>query len=139
MEIEHIKNRHILARKNGTTISHTIERSQVWSKFATKLVTALQRGKQWSHSFEPKCDPPVFDVFYLHKYSHSFRNFNDIIIQLFQKMSVMTMATLLRGDKGWQIHATIYDITQHHTAALLFYACIRNSNCCMLLHSGNLD
>ena len=42
MEIEHIKNRggHILARKNWTTISHAMERSRVWSKFATKLVTA---------------------------------------------------------------------------------------------------
>jgi len=33
-------------------------------------------------------------VFYLHKYSHGFSNFNDIVIQLFQKMSVMTVATL---------------------------------------------
>jgi hypothetical protein len=31
----------------------------------------------------------------LHKYSHSFSNFNDIIIQFFQKVSVMTMATLV--------------------------------------------
>jgi len=43
----------------------------------------------------PKYDPPVFDVFYLHKYSHGFSYFNDIIIQFFQKMSVMTMATLI--------------------------------------------
>jgi hypothetical protein len=33
-------------------------------------------------------------MFYLHKYSHSFNDFNDIVIQLFQKMSVMTVATL---------------------------------------------
>jgi hypothetical protein len=58
---------HILARKNWTTISHALE---------------------------PKCDPPIFDVFYLHKYSHAFSNFNDIIIQLFQKTSIMTMGTL---------------------------------------------
>jgi hypothetical protein len=45
----------------------------------------------------PKCDPPVFDVFYLHKYSHGFSYFNDIVIQIFQKTLVMTMATLMTG------------------------------------------
>ena len=38
---------------------------------------------------------PVFDV---HKYSHGFSNFNDIIIQFFRKTSVMTVATLALGD-----------------------------------------
>jgi len=36
----------------------------------------------------------VFDVFYLHKYSHGFSPFNDIVIQFFQKRLVMTVATL---------------------------------------------
>jgi hypothetical protein len=49
----------------------------------------------WFKRFGPKCDPPVFDVFYLHKYSHGFINFIDIVIQFFQKMSVMTVATLV--------------------------------------------
>ena len=49
----------------------------------------------WSERIGPKCDPLVFDVFYLHKYSHGFSNFNDIIIQFFRKTSVMTVATLL--------------------------------------------
>ena len=38
--------------------------------------------------------PLVFDVFYLHKYSHGFSNFNDIVIQFFWKTSVMAVATL---------------------------------------------
>ena len=41
--------------------------------------------------------PPVFDVFYLYKYSHSFSYFNDIVIQIFQKTLVMTVATLMTG------------------------------------------
>ena len=43
----------------------------------------------------------VFDVFYLHKYSHGFSYFNDIVIQLFQKVLVMTMATLHETDGCW--------------------------------------
>jgi hypothetical protein len=46
--------------------------------------------------------PPVFDVFYLHK---GFSYFNDIVIQFFQKMSIMTVATL-------DIHETVKP-TQH--------------------------
>ena len=49
--------------------------------------------------------PLVFDVFYLHKYSHRFSNFNDIVIQFIQKMSVMTVATL-------DVHETVKP-TQH--------------------------
>ena len=49
---------------------------------------------------------PIFDVFYLHKYSHGFSNFNDIIIQFFRKSSVMTVATL---DGGRTVH--IYTAT----------------------------
>ena len=33
-------------------------------------------------------------MFYLHKYSYDFSNFNDIVIQFFRKTSVMTVATL---------------------------------------------
>ena len=42
--------------------------------------------------FQAKMWPLVFDVFYLHKYSHGFSNFN--AIQFFQKALVMTVATL---------------------------------------------
>jgi len=46
---------------------------------------------------------PVFDVLYLHKYSHSFSNFNDIVIQIFHKASVMTVATLFTCSPMAQI------------------------------------
>jgi hypothetical protein len=43
---------------------------------------------------QAKMRPPVFDMFYLHKYSHGFSQFPWLIIQFFQKASVATVATL---------------------------------------------
>ena len=37
--------------------------------------------------FGPKHNPSVFDVFYLHKYSHDFTEFNWLIIQVLLKAS----------------------------------------------------
>jgi hypothetical protein len=55
--------------------------------------------------FGPQCDPLVFYVFYLRKYFHGFSHFNDIVIQLFQKTSVMTVATLvmINNDRQYTI------------------------------------
>jgi len=64
-------------------IYHAMEWSQLWSKFMTKVVTAPLCSKYKSNSFRPKCDPLVFDVFYLRKYYHHFGNCIDIIIQIF--------------------------------------------------------
>ena len=41
-------------------------------------------------------------MFYPDKYSHKFSNFTDIIIQFFQKASVMTVATLIGRDNVWR-------------------------------------
>src|ERR1700736_786738 len=65
--------------------------------YRLSLLIVYKISYKWSLYFGipgVKCDPPVFYVFYLHKYSHGFSNFNDIVIQFFQKTSVMTVATL---------------------------------------------
>ena len=51
----------ILAQKNWTAISYTMEQSWNLTKFETKLMT---------NSFGKKYNPSAFDVFYLHKYPH---------------------------------------------------------------------
>jgi len=60
LEIEHIKNQ-------GVTL---------WCSIAWEILIQFLSTKIW---------PPSFYVFYLQWYSHSFSNFNDIIIQFFLK------------------------------------------------------
>jgi hypothetical protein len=47
-----------------------------------------------SDSLEPKYNPPVYDVFYLHKYPHGFSQFPWLVIRFFRKASIVTVATL---------------------------------------------
>jgi hypothetical protein len=56
-------------------------------------------------------------VFYLHKYSRGFSNFDDIVIQFFRKSSVMTVATLYM-DNSETHHLIEGKITPE-----LIYAC----------------
>ena len=88
----------------------------------TERMTAPYRGKYRSDSFRPIYDPPVFDGFHLEKYSHEFSNFTNIVIQIFWKASVMTMATplwmyifqVLVGLWRWDITGVGLWIEQEH-------------------------
>jgi len=88
MEIEHIKNQGV------TGLDHYFPRYGAVTSLVTNFDQTRDRSIAWEIVVQ-SCDPLVFDVFYLHKYSHSFSNFIDIIIQFFQKTSVMTVATLV--------------------------------------------
>src|SRR5882762_2164256 len=97
VEIEHMKNQWVT----------------FWPKRIGRLFPTLWSGHESGHEFGDhsiaweisiqffwaKCDPPVFVVFYLQKYSHSFSQFPWLIIQFFRKTSVMTMAILLSTTK----------------------------------------
>ena len=43
-------------------------------------------------------------MFYLHKYSHGFSNFNDTVIQIFQKMLVMTVSVATVATDIFQLN-----------------------------------
>src|SRR6266481_3532540 len=88
-----------------TNFDQTCDRSIAW-----EIVVQFLLGQNMT--------PPVFDVFYLHKYSHGFSNFNAIIIQFFRKTSVMTVATL-----EWQI-PTIGNKCSHSVSE---YLCMRHT------------
>ena len=74
VEIEHIENRGVTfwPEKIGPVFLMLWSSHEFSHGFATELVTASWCGKYRSDSFRSKCDPPVFNVFYLHKYSHGF-------------------------------------------------------------------
>jgi len=74
----------------------------------TNLVKFCDHSIAWEISvrfFWAKMWPPGLWFFYLHKYSHSFSQFPWLIIQFFQKRSVMTMGTLMQMVliKNWCI------------------------------------
>lgn len=63
------------------------------SKGNFKLCQAVRRVR--SDSVGPKCDPSVFDVFYIHKYSYNFSKLSSYLkFNFFRKTSVQTVATL---------------------------------------------
>ena len=74
MEIEHIENRGVTfwPEKIGPVFPTLWSGHEFSHDFATELVTTSWRGKYSSDSFRSKCEPLVFNVFYLHKYSHGF-------------------------------------------------------------------